>query len=145
MKQSAKELLHHCLFFAANSLARIVTKLAEEEFGRIGFSPSSAFILLLVIEQPGISQKELAAAMDLAQSTVSRFTDALISKGMVEKQVQGRTIFLAPTKSGLARAQLIQEAWKSFYRQYSKIIGQKNGDDLAALIDGSCEIFKKGK
>ncbi len=143
MTTLAKDLLHGCLYFTANSLARTVTKMAEEEFSKIGFSPSTGFILLLVSEQPGISQKELAEYMDLAQSTISRFTDTLISKGMVEKNSQGRNILIVPTKAGMEKKELIQEVWKNLYRRYSKIIGIKEGNDLTASINRCCMAFQE--
>ena len=77
MSKPIEKYLHNCLYFTANSLARRITAMAEEAFGKVGLSPSHAFLVMLVNEQPGISQKELSRALNLAPSTVTRFVDSL--------------------------------------------------------------------
>jgi len=51
--------LKECLFFTANRLSRVVTKFVEDEFARCGLSPNGAFLLLAVLEEEGINQKNL--------------------------------------------------------------------------------------
>ena len=65
-------ILHNCLYFTANSLARVITRMAEEEFRATGLSPSHAFLVMLVNDKPGIGQKELCEQLYLAPSTVTR-------------------------------------------------------------------------
>ena len=38
------------------------------------------------------------------------------------------------TYTSLSEVAEIEECWKSLYRRYSKILGQKEGDELTALI-----------
>ena len=66
MEKKAEKYLHNCLYFTANSLARQISRLADEEFRLTGLSPSHAFLLMLVNEKPGITQKELGLALNLA-------------------------------------------------------------------------------
>lgn len=70
-----KSILHNCLYFTSNSLSRVITRMAEEEFRRTGLSPSHAFLMMLVNDNPGIGQKELREQLHLAPSTVTRFID----------------------------------------------------------------------
>lgn len=49
--------LKECLYFTANRLGRVITKMAEDEFAASGLSPTSAFLLMAVFEKEGISQK----------------------------------------------------------------------------------------
>ncbi|MEE8416834.1 MAG: MarR family transcriptional regulator [Desulfobacterales bacterium] len=70
-----KSILHNCLYFTSNSLSRVITRMAEEEFRRTGLSPSHAFLMMLVNDNPGIGQKELCEQLHLAPSTVTRFID----------------------------------------------------------------------
>ena len=37
------QLLSGCLYFTANHLARVINRMAEEEFGKIGLSPNIQF------------------------------------------------------------------------------------------------------
>jgi DNA-binding MarR family transcriptional regulator len=126
-------LLDCCLFFTANSLARVVTRMGEEEFARTGLSPSSAFLLSLAAEQPGVSQKELAESLHLAPSTVSRMVDALARRGLVAKESRGRNTYVTPTQAGLDMLPAVQEAWKSLYRRYSAVLGEEAGQELTRL------------
>lgn len=125
--------LECCLFFTANSLARDITRMGEEEFARIGMTPSYAFVMTLAIQTPGISQKEISAGMNMAPSTVSRFIDALIMRGLLKKDVQGRTTYIHPTEKGVQLHESILAVWKNLYERYSRILGRKNGEELTRL------------
>ncbi len=133
MNENTTNKLECCLFFTANSLARVITKMGEDEFANVGMTPSYAFLLTLAIEAPGISQKELAAHLHMAPSTVSRFVDALIHKGLIHKKTEGRNTYIFPTDQGVLREPEIQKAWHSLYKRYSKILGKDQGDLLTEL------------
>lgn len=122
--------LECCLFFTANSLARNITRMGEEEFAGIGMTPSYAFLLTLAAETPGISQKEISEGMNLAPSTVSRFIDALVKRDLLTKNVMGRVTYIHPTEKGIMLRQSIQEVWSNLYERYSRILGREDGDEL---------------
>lgn len=125
--------LECCLFFTANSLARDITRMGEEEFASIGMTPSYAFLMMLAIDSPGISQKEISAGMNMAPSTVSRFIDALVRRGLLQKDVQGRTTYIHPTDKGIHLHENIKEVWRNLYERYSKILGKQSGEELTRL------------
>lgn len=125
--------LEHCLFFTANSLARDITRLGEEEFTSIGMTPSYAFLLTLAIESPGISQKEISKSMNMSPSTVSRFIDALVKRDLLRKEMEGRVTYIHPTPKGEQLKKSISEVWSSLYERYSKILGKEHGDELTRL------------
>ena len=125
--------LECCLFFTANSLARDITRMGEEEFAGIGMTPSYAFLLTFAIESPGISQKEICEGMNLAPSTISRFIDALVRRKLLTKDVQGRKTYIYPTQKGIDLKESIQEVWANLYLRYSRILGKENGDELTRL------------
>ena len=133
MECNNKNPLECCLFFTANSLARDITRMGEEEFGRIGMTPSYAFLMTLANNSPGISQKEISAGMNMAPSTVSRFIDSLVKRGLLKKDVQGRSTYIHPTEKGVLLQENIQEVWKNLYERYSEILGQENGNELTRL------------
>jgi len=122
-----------CLFFTANSLARDISRMGEEEFAGIGMTPSYAFLLLLAINSPGISQKEISAGMNMAPSTVSRFIDSLVKRGLLKKEVQGRTTSIYPTERGEQLEDTIRGVWKNLYERYSRVLGREQGNDLTRL------------
>ncbi len=137
--------LECCLFFTANSLARDITRMGEEEFAGIGMTPSYAFLLTLAIESPGISQKEISEGMNLAPSTVSRFIDALIKRDLLTKTIQGRTTYIHPTEKGIQLKESIKKVWTNLYERYSKILGKKEGDALTRLCLEASRKFHRNQ
>lgn len=126
--------LNNCLYFTANSLARTVGRMAEGAFSDTGLSPAHAFLMMLVNERPGITQKELTQALQLAPSTVTRFVDSLQRKGFVVRTVEGKLSRVSPTNEGQQLKEPIAEAWKSLYHQYSDILGEEEGKKLTAIV-----------
>ena len=131
----SKSILHSCLYFTANSLARVITRMAEEEFRLTGLSPSHAFLVMLVNDNPGIGQKELCEQLHLAPSTVTRFIDTLTYKGFLTRQTDGKATKVFATKDGARLRQPIEDAWKSLHQRYAKVLGLRDGDELTAMID----------
>lgn len=122
----------HCLYFSAGALARAMNEMAEEEFQSLGFSPSHAFLLMLALEREGITQKEAAAELHLAPSTVSRLADALVRKGLLRREEGGRARPLHPTQQGEALQSEIAAAWRRIYDRYSAVLGEEAGCELTA-------------
>jgi len=135
MGNDTAEILHHCLYFTANALSRVITRMAEEEFRFTGLSPSHAFLMMLVNDQPGITQKELGESLHLAPSTVTRFVDTLVYKGYLTRQAEGKISRIYATESGADLQQPIADAWKNLHMRYARILGLTEGDELTRQID----------
>lgn len=134
-----KSLLHNCLYFTANSLSRVITRMAEEEFRKTGLSPSHAFMMMLVVDNPGVGQKKLCEQLQLAPSTVTRFIDTLEYKGYVTRQSEGKASKVYPTEKGKQLRAPIDNAWKNLYQCYSKVLGSKESDKLTSMIDKAAD------
>jgi len=133
--KTASHLLNNCLYFTASTLCRHMNRMAEEEFKKVGLSPSHSFLLLLTDESPGISQKEAARYLNLSPSTVSRFVDALVLRSLIEKRENGRLVLLFPTEQGGIQCDEIRRAWANLYERYSDILGEEAGRELTRMID----------
>ena len=145
MERNKNKTLECCLFFTANSLARDITRMGEEEFARIGLTPSHAFLLMLAIDSPGISQKELSQSMNMAPSTVSRFIDALVKRELLDRVGEGRVTYIHPTPKGAELNKSISEVWSGLYDRYSKILGKEQGDELTRLcLEASRKLHQEG-
>lgn len=131
----SKSILHNCLFFTANSLARVITRMAEEEFRLTGLSPSHAFLMMLVNDNPGIGQKELGEQLHLAPSTVTRFIDTLTYRGLLTRQTDGKATKVFATRDGAKLRKPIEDAWKNLHQRYARVLGLNEGDRLTSMID----------
>jgi len=136
-KQVARisEYLSNCLYFTANILSRSIGKMADTAFREVGISPSHAFMMMLVNETPGITQKELSAHLDLAPSTLTRFADKLVYRGYIKRAHKGKTVRIYPTQTGKELQPRIEAAWKRLYEDYSKVLGKEAGEELTKSID----------
>lgn len=136
-------IFHHCLYFTANALCRTITRMAEETFAATGLSPSYAFLMMLVHERPGIVQKELAEALHLAPSTVTRFINKLERQGYLERQVEGRTAKIYPTEAGQQLKAKIDAAWKELYEAYTGVLGEAYSKQLTQMIDEASQQLEE--
>lgn len=127
-------LLTNCLYFTANSMARVITRMAEEAFSPMGLSPSQAFLLMLAIEQPGLTPGELAVHLHLAPSTVTRLVESLLHRKLLKKSTKGKSAYIEPTPAGRALVETLARAWKSLYVRYSEALGEQAGIELTASI-----------
>ena len=128
------EYLNNCLYFTANALARNIGKMAENAFKGTGLSPSRAFMVMLVNENPGITQGELASHLHLAPSTLTRLADKLVYQGIVERGQEGKIVKIYPTTEGKALGKTIEAAWKQLYTEYSAILGEDTGIELTRAL-----------
>ncbi len=129
-----QDYLQNCLYFSANSLSRVIARMAEEEFRVAGLSPSHAFLMMLVNENEGVGPKKLSGFLRLAPSTVTRFVDSLAARGYLRREIEGKTARIFTTDAGKALQQPIADAWKRLHRRYSEILGEEEGKKLTRDI-----------
>jgi DNA-binding MarR family transcriptional regulator len=127
-------ILDNCLYFTVNKLSRAITKMAEDSFKKTGLSPTHAFCLMLVNNKPGISQSELAEELHMTPSTITRFIDKLVMKGLIERKAEGKRSFIFPTEEGENTQQEIKAGWKDLFQTYSAVLGEEEGKSLTKLI-----------
>lgn len=124
----------HCLYYSANALSRLITKISDEEFAMTGLSSSLAFIMMTVNNRSGISPKEISEVMLLTPSTVTRLLDKLANIGLITREQKGKNILISPTTKGRELNQKIIDSWKRLYQRYTSAIGEEPAEKLTASI-----------
>lgn len=132
-----------CLYYSANALARIITKMAEEEFSITGFSPSYGFLIMSINSKPGIQPKELSEIMLLTPSTITRLIEKLEHKGIVERKSSGKISKIFPTSKSIELESVIKEAWSKLFQRYSNLLGEENGKKLTSEIYSAIKLLEK--
>jgi DNA-binding MarR family transcriptional regulator len=126
--------LEQSLFFNVNALARTLNKIAEEEYKPLGLAPSHAYVLYLIIKQPGILPKTVAEKLQLAPSTITRFVDKLVYRGLITRETKGKSVNLRPTAKAKYMEEELLQAEINLHERYASILSKKQGDTLNWLI-----------
>jgi MarR family transcriptional regulator, organic hydroperoxide resistance regulator len=127
--------LRECLYFTATRLSRVVTKIVEDEFARCGLSPNGAFLLLAVLEDEGINQKQLGEILHLQPSTMTRLIEKLVHKGVIYSRVEGRSSHIYSTDKGKALESVIHECWDNLRIRVNQILGEQESNALTLRLD----------
>lgn len=114
-----------CLYFTANALARKVEKLAVESWKKIGLAPSHAYLLKLVIDEPGMQAGLLAEQLQLTPSTITRLVEKLEEKKLVTRVTEGKTTNVFPTQKAKEMKPQIKQCIEEFHEKYVKILGKE--------------------
>ncbi|GAB3492232.1 hypothetical protein GCM10027341_06140 [Spirosoma knui] len=128
-----------CLLFSANALARAITAIGDEEFGRFGLSYSHAYLLCEVVDQPGITPSELSETLCLTPSTITRLVEKLEQKQLVRRESEGKKTLIYSTPAGEEIKPAVSEAWNRVGARYSQLIGEQNVCQLTQ------QVFKAAK
>lgn len=129
------ELFHnHCLYFTANSLARTITRIAEEEFSMTGLSPAHAYVMMLLFDKIFVTPSLLADKLNLSPSTVTRFIDSLEHKRYIVRHSTGKTTEIHLTTKGNRLMEEISNAWQRLYDRYTKVLGVSESNELSKFL-----------
>ena len=123
-----------CLYYSANALSRIITKMAEEEFAVTGLQPSNAFIIMSVNINPGINIGEIAKIMMLKPSTVTRLVEKLENKLLITKKSEGKYAHIYPTDKSLELDNAIKQAWMNLYNRYVLVLGEEFAKEITNMV-----------
>ncbi len=117
-----------CLYFNSNALARTVSKIWTRAYKQFDLSPPHAFLLRLVLTEPGIQPRELAETLQLNRSTVTRFLDSLEKKGFVIRQFgerDGREVSVYPTQKAEEIHQRLYQIRDELRQKMKKLLGEQ--------------------
>lgn len=120
-------MFERCLYFNTQNLARTVDRLWTEEFKQYGLSPAHAYLLRLVLAEPGLLQRDIAQQLGLSKSTVTRFIDSLAERGYVSRKYSnsdGRESVIYPERKALAIHQQLEASGTKLYKRMLAALGE---------------------
>jgi DNA-binding MarR family transcriptional regulator len=124
-----------CLYFSTNALARKVEKLATESWKPAGLSPSHGYLLILVLEEPGVQPGQIAAQLQLTPSTITRLIEKLEEKKLVVRATEGKLTNVYPTAKGREMKGVIKECIADFSGKYAKMIGKEESRQFVQKLN----------
>lgn len=142
MKQE-ESFLTMCLYFTSNRFARKMTRIAEETFKELDIAPSYAYVILLIKNNPGITQQELCSKLSIAPSTSTRFIKKLEGEGLIKRKTRWKTTHFNLSDKGELFSLDVEHALSDLRKQVVTIFGEKNADNLAMYLTDLSEIIKE--
>ena len=100
------------------------------------------FILLILAEEDGRLQKDIAQILYIAPSTLTRLIEKLVYKGYVTTLTEGRTRKVYLTVNGRELLPDIREAWDNLHTRYKAILGDAYANDLASIMNINSEKLR---
>lgn len=124
-----------CLYFSSNSFARKVEKLASSIWKKVDMSPSHAYLLMLVIDDPGIQPSTIVKQLLLTPSTITRLLEKLEEKKLLVRTTEGKITNIYPTPKGKGLAPDLLACVQEFNEAYGSILGKEESARMVNTIN----------
>jgi len=119
-------MFERCLYFNLNELTRKINRIWDAAFAEFGLSPSHAYLLRLVLANPGLSQKDIAGELKLEKSTITRFINALVKQNLLVRNKSGRDTSILPTDEAKFLEIMLNNKGDELYKRMGEELGQDN-------------------
>ena len=120
-------MFEECLYFNTVALARRLEREWAAAFKPFELSPSQAFLLRTILNQPGLLQRELADSLAISRPTATRVLDGLSAKGLIERRnsgQDGREHCIYPTRKATALQTPLNEASGKVTKRLKKLLSE---------------------
>jgi DNA-binding MarR family transcriptional regulator len=132
-----------CTNLKLRQLGRRVTSHYDAELAKTGLRVTQYSLLSHVIKLGPLRPVDLAAAMRMSASTLSRNLQPLVAQGLLEIQPgeDGRSRLVLATEAGQLRRAEAQRRWRTAQEQLNQILGVERVLALHTLIDEALELL----
>jgi DNA-binding MarR family transcriptional regulator len=65
-----------------------VGRIWDDAYAQLGLAPAHAYLLRLVLAEPGLIQAEIGAELHLQKSTITRFIDKMVKQGYLLRKTE---------------------------------------------------------
>jgi DNA-binding MarR family transcriptional regulator len=132
-----------CTNFKLRKLMRRVAQHYDNEMSKIGLKTTQYSLLSYVLKLGPIRPGELAQAMTMDASTLTRNLKPLVDAGWIEIAAgsDGRSRTVTLTEAGRDKRQEAQRHWRAAQDGLNQLLGVKRVLALHALIDNSLALL----
>ncbi len=108
------------------------------EMARVSaLSPTSAEVLRVVVNHPGVSIQEISLQAVLQQSNASAAVRDLVGEGLVRKvadRSDGRRVSVTPTQRAITEGERIEAAWGQLYAGAVGALDEPTVENLRSAV-----------
>ena len=134
----------NCTNFKSRQLARLLTRLYDEELSSVGIRVTQFSLLAHVRGQGPIKLVDLASIMNLETSTLSRNVQALVKDGLLvlTEGPDFRSKLVTLSKTGRAKLTAAEKLWLIAQKKVEAKLGKKKMETLNLLLDDCITILE---
>lgn len=113
--------------------------MATESWKKVGLSPSHGYLLLAVLEEPGIQPTALAEQLQLQPSTITRLIEKLEEKKLAVRTTEGKLTNVYPTPKAKELQPKMTECMKDFFGKYAAVFGKEESTKLVQTLASAAD------
>jgi DNA-binding MarR family transcriptional regulator len=133
-----------CSNFKLRQATRLVTRHYESHLAPEGLKITQYSLLSHVLRLGPLAARELAAAMQLTPSSLSRNLQPLLERGLIQAQPDpsdARSHRLHITPAGQRQRARAQQAWKRAQQAFNQRLGPERVAQLHQLLDDTVALL----
>ena len=132
-----------CTNLKLRQLGRRVTSHYDAELAKTGLRVTQYSLLSHVVKLGPLRPVDLAAAMRMSASTLSRNLQPLVAQGLLEilPGVDARSRLVTATEAGQLKRAEAQRRWRAAQEQLNQLLGVERVLALHSLIDEALELL----
>jgi len=136
MTAAAHKISAECLLMRTRRMARVTTRIYLAHMHQHGLSVAQFTLLTAIGTHPGARAVDLAPALDLEKSTLSRELAPLLALGLLESRPSDqRSVALFLTDAGAARLEAALPSWEAAQAEARAALGPLAPDLLAHFAE----------
>ncbi|HEX4959050.1 MAG TPA: MarR family transcriptional regulator [Lacibacter sp.] len=116
-------------------MSRKIEKLALQVWSKVDLSPSHAYLLMMVLDEPGIQPSALVDELLLTPSTITRLIEKLEEKKLVYRTTEGKITNVYATAKAKDIAPKLNSCVEEFYKSYSSILGKEESAQMVQRMN----------
>lgn len=128
-----------CVCANVRRLARLATRLYDEEMRPAGMESGQFSLLATIRHVPGISQTHIARRLGMDTTSLTRTLDVLLKHGWIEKAhaADRRSRVFTTTREGKAQLRRARPYWQRAQKRFAPLVGADGVKALVEAVDGA--------